>query len=171
MPDKKDKRDRKSYNARRRELYRRPEYKSKITQKHSEYRKAHPIDDKRRERNKIFNSQPKHRYDLLVRHCKKHSYDITITFEQYKEICDLPCVYCDDKMCATKIRRGWSLDRIDNNKGYHMDNVSPCCGICNCMRGNFLTVDEMKFVIKTLLQYREEHNIPPNPHHRFKASK
>ena len=170
MPNKKDTRDRTAYNARRKELYNRPEYKAKITQKHKEYRETHPIDDERRERIKITNSQPKHRYDLLSRFCKKNNRELTITLEQYEKICDLPCVYCDDKMCAIKVRRGCGLDRIDNNRGYHIDNVNPCCGICNCMRGNYLTVEEMKFVIINLLKYRTENNIQPNPSFRHKAS-
>lgn len=48
-------------------------------------------------------------------------------------------------------------DRIDNNKGHSIDNVVPCCNICNTVRGNNFTVDEMKLLgslIKKIINNR-----------------
>jgi hypothetical protein len=39
---------------------------------------------------------------------------------------------------------GRGLDRIDNSKGYSIDNVLPCCYVCNCARNDNFTVEEMK---------------------------
>ena len=35
------------------------------------------------------------------------------------------------------------IDRIDNNKGYTMDNVVPCCEICNNAKKN---LSKVKFI-------------------------
>lgn len=47
------------------------------------------------------------------------------------------------------------MDRIDNNIGYTYNNVLPCCGTCNKIRGDRLTVDEMKYVMEKLIEYRK----------------
>jgi hypothetical protein len=54
-----------------------------------------------------------------------------------------PCSYC-----GTKDHIG--CDRIDNNKGHTKDNVIPCCYVCNTVRGNNFTVDEMKILGKCI---------------------
>lgn len=33
------------------------------------------------------------------------------------------------------------IDRIDSNRGYHIDNCVPCCGVCNKMKSS-MTTDE-----------------------------
>ena len=35
------------------------------------------------------------------------------------------------------------VDRIDNARGYELDNIRPCCGPCNAIRGSILTAAEM----------------------------
>lgn len=75
-----------------------------------------------------------------------------ITKEQFRALCELPCHYCGvlpnefsatsgwantskrGKMKSGKFLSEWKyngLDRIDSDKGYTLDNVVPCCGICN----------------------------------------
>lgn len=82
----------------------------------------------------------------------KNGVEFSITKEQFKSLCESACFYCGvlpDEFSATsgwcniskrgKIKSGkyiseWKyngLDRIDPNKGYTLDNVVPCCGICN----------------------------------------
>lgn len=43
---------------------------------------------------------------------------------------------------------------MDNSKGYVLGNVSACCGECNVIRSNKLTVAETKVVISALWAYR-----------------
>jgi hypothetical protein len=64
---------------------------------------------------------------------------------------DPPCIYCGLLIRAT----GSGLDRIDNSKDYTIDNVNPCCGTCNDIRGDNLTVEEMKVAMNAVLQHRK----------------
>ena len=73
-----------------------------------------------------------------------------LTEEQFKEITQKDCYYCGAKpnnISKAKGRFGSykynGIDRIDNNKGYTINNVVPCCKICNQAKGN-LTLQEFK---------------------------
>ena len=41
-------------------------------------------------------------------------------------------------------------DRLDNSKPYTIDNIVPCCGACNAIKGSILTDAEMREVGKVL---------------------
>lgn len=49
-----------------------------------------------------------------------------------------PCTYCGTT------NRPIGADRIDNDKGHTKDNVVPCCKICNKVKNNIFTIEEMK---------------------------
>jgi len=78
---------------------------------------------------------------------------VQLTREEYCEIFknDPPCIYCNSLIRST----GSGLDRIDNSKVYTIDNVNPCCGVCNDIRGDNLTVEEMKVAMNAILNYRD----------------
>lgn len=48
------------------------------------------------------------------------------------------------------------VDRVDNLKGYEIDNVVPCCRECNTMKHDSLSYDEMKAVAIFLKEYRRK---------------
>lgn len=61
------------------------------------------------------------------------------------------CYYCkrsiedvlrdNDK---TKIRaKRLTIDRVDNNKGYEINNIVLCCYRCNSIKGDYFTKEEM----------------------------
>lgn len=58
-------------------------------------------------------------------------------------IMNRPCYYCGGEGPI-------GCDRIDNNKGHTRDNVVPACGLCNIVRGDNFTSDEMKVLGKTI---------------------
>jgi len=73
-----------------------------------------------------------------------------LTEEQFAEITQKNCYYCgakpnniskDSKSYGEYIYNG--IDRIDSNKGYTIDNVVPCCKICNIAKG-VLTMQEFR---------------------------
>lgn len=61
------------------------------------------------------------------------------------------CSYCGtDKYIG--------CDRIDNSKGHTKDNVIPCCHVCNTIRGDNFTVDEMKKLGKCVSEINKDRN-------------
>ena len=58
--------------------------------------------------------------------------------------------------CGSQLNKGgYSLDRIDNSKGYSEDNVLPCCWNCNSLRRNKLSVEETIKIIQLLKDLRK----------------
>ena len=60
------------------------------------------------------------------------------------------CHYCGAAPSQTHNRKTWNgnyiyngLDRADNTKGYTVDNVVPCCKVCNGAKGT-MTVEEFR---------------------------
>lgn len=78
-----------------------------------------------------------------------------ITFEDYCSFLNKNCYYCDGLLGST-VFYGSGLDRIDNSRGYFFDNVCSCCKYCNSLRNNFLSVEETKLLVKTLIDHRNK---------------
>lgn len=85
---------------------------------------------------------------------KERDQSFTLTEEQFKKLTQQDCHYCGAKPNNVINQEGNfgeyiynGLDRIDSNKGYVMDNVVPCCKICNSAKSN-LTLQEYKSWIK-----------------------
>lgn len=55
------------------------------------------------------------------------------------------CIYCGSN-------KNVGCDRINNNFGHTIDNTVPACYICNTVRSNLFTVDEMKLLGKVIEQ-------------------
>ncbi len=79
-----------------------------------------------------------------------------LTFEQYAPFLALPCHYCKGPLDLS----GVGLDRKDNERGYEIDNVLPCCGDCNRTRGDRLTVEETEAAIAAVLELRRKMSAP-----------
>lgn len=79
---------------------------------------------------------------------KKRGYSYELTEEQFAELTQKNCYYCGAKPKGHYGKYIYSgIDRIDNDKGYVMDNVVPCCKFCNRKKSN-LTLQEFKNWIK-----------------------
>ena len=70
---------------------------------------------------------------------KRKGYEYKLTEEQFKELTQKDCFYCGTKPNNMANNKQYTsgeyiyngIDRIDNNKGYTIDNVVPCCFVCN----------------------------------------
>jgi hypothetical protein len=68
---------------------------------------------------------------------KEKGFVCTLTPNWIKEnIISKSCIYCGDT-------ENIGCDRIDNTKGHTQDNVIPCCYICNIVKNNIFTCEEM----------------------------
>jgi hypothetical protein len=71
----------------------------------------------------------------------KRKKDWTLTLEQYLSIIGNNCKYCNGSVAE---ETGHSLDRIDNERGYHFDNVNICCKDCNRRRSKSMSAVEFE---------------------------
>lgn len=58
----------------------------------------------------------------------------SLSLEQFKVIVTQPCLYCGD---FDSDRHYTGIDRVDNTRGYVLDNCVPCCKVCNYMKRNY----------------------------------
>lgn len=83
--------------------------------------------------------KPKARFAEAKRIAVKREIPWGITLEEYLVLRDKPCFYCGAPLPVW----GHGLDRKDNDQGYFVENVVPCCGDCNAARGDRFTHQEM----------------------------
>ena len=96
---------------------------------------------------------------------KRRKLEFNLTKEDFKEIIKKDCVYCGEKPKQI-IRKnnyyngsyiGNGIDRIDNDKGYSVDNCVPCCGRCNRAKMEE-SVSDFKKWISQLINYHNGGN-------------
>jgi hypothetical protein len=73
------------------------------------------------------------RYSYYKYEAKKDHREFSLTFDEFCRFWSKPCWYCNKKISSI------GLDRIDNNIGYRIDNVVPCCRDCNTVKNKFTT--------------------------------
>lgn len=114
--------------------------------------------------NKFINNDPKMSSAKTIFNSKYN--DGNLTFEQFIEISQKNCFYCNispsnstnrlDSKCRNDRRKRDNqfsgeigtfvyngLDRVDSSQGHDLNNVVSCCYACNWSKSN-LTVDEFK---------------------------
>ena len=88
-------------------------------------------------------------YKGYQHNAKKRDRAFELTKEDFSFLTKMNCFYCGDKPFQVKEMRHREgqgdyeyngLDRIDPTKGYTLDNVVPCCGVCNWMKRDYQMV-------------------------------
>lgn len=92
------------------------------------------------------------RFSSLKCKAKSFGIDFKLTKAQWLTIIKDPCFYCKGYFPPSET--GGGLDRIDNARGYILDNVVPCCTICNKTKNNYFTLEETSLMIKTVIELR-----------------
>lgn len=87
----------------------------------------------------------KHR-QIVYRHRKRWDCPL-ISLEDFTKIVNMPCTYCGGEN-TTK-----GVDRIENEKGYTIQNSTSCCKRCNYVKNNW-SVDEFILHINKICQYQ-----------------
>jgi hypothetical protein len=115
--------------------------------------------EKIREQNRVSRQKrittDKGRFMIARLKAKERKLDFDLSLEDFTRISKLPCHYCNDKLCGKKILTGCHLDRIDNSKGYTLDNVLSCGQLCNSIRMDILTVEETEDAVVAIIAGRE----------------
>ena len=80
---------------------------------------------------------------------KGRSLSFNLTFDEFLQISSQNCYYCNNVPSNT-YRHRWGIqnhfiyqgiDRLNNNVGYELDNIVPCCEICNKAKRD-LTIEQ-----------------------------
>lgn len=79
----------------------------------------------------------------------------SLTKSEFKTLVDKNCYYCGsapsnvarDKTCNGEYTYN-GLDRIENDKGYQLDNVVPCCAKCNTAKSTMSKKEFLTHVVK-----------------------
>lgn len=111
---------------------------------------------KRAKKNKIrnkFSRTVKGKFGYGKSKAKLRGIPFNLDFNTYEKLLQQGCHYCD-KDLTTEV--GVGLDRIDNNKGYIKDNVIPCCGNHNKLRGDYLSVKETEVAVCAVLALKNK---------------
>jgi len=114
-----------------------------------------------KEYNKKFGKEqertPKKRFSNLKSQAKKRGLEFNLSLEEFSAEISKPCMYCNNILGKKSVTSG-GLDRMDNSKGYVVDNICSCCGHCNAIKCEYLSCDEMKEVVKLIIKMRNLKN-------------
>lgn len=85
-----------------------------------------------------------------------------LTREEFNLLVAMPCHYCEAPPSNELKRAAYrdavfyyqGLDRKDNARGYTRENVVPCCGRCNWLKGPNITYTEMRLLSGELKRMR-----------------
>jgi len=113
-------------------------------------------DDKRSNRERVYKREcyvyPQTFMNHYIKGAKKRDISFELTLEQFGDMVKKPCHYCN----YIKEGEANGIDRVDNDKGYHLDNCVACCGICNRMKLNY----HVDFFLQKIRQIAT--NTPPS---------
>lgn len=106
-------------------------------------------------------------HDVIRRYKKnaaERGYVWDLTVEQFLEITQKNCYYCGggpSNLTRTRSKNYLfhyiynGIDRVDNDKGYHIDNIVPCCIYCNSAKRDKSLI-EFENWINQLISYRKK---------------
>ena len=83
-------------------------------------------------------------YHEYLKRSKKSKIEFNLSKGDCKNFYNVKCYYCGEDY------KGLGIDRIDNNLGYIVENVRPCCKFCNFMKH---TSTEFEFYNRILKIY------------------
>lgn len=101
-------------------------------------------------------------FNTYKRNAAKRGYEFLLTKEQFYNIIIQDCTNCGTKAYQKeKVHHHkfspWftytGIDRIDNTKGYTIENSEACCTICNKAKG-ILTAEQFQIWINNLIEFQ-----------------
>lgn len=77
-------------------------------------------------------------YTEYKNRASKKNLDFVLSRDEYLSLITQDCYLCGKQSNSQHLN---GIDRIDNNKGYMMENVKSCCANCNYMKKNYILED------------------------------
>lgn len=99
------------------------------------------------------------RYNVYRKGAKTRNLDFNLTRDEFSLITSQPCHYCGEYSGIYFDEKYSGVDRIDSSLGYNIDNVVPCCDMCNRMKLDY-NLDIWINKMKQILNHMEEINEP-----------
>lgn len=116
------------------------------------YSKTHKMSDESKANSKVQRATDSGRFVYAKNKCKQLGQDWNLTKEEFTEVTNQSCFYCGGELPEF----GKGLDRLDNDKGYSMSNIVPCCTVCNRVKGDHFTKEQMIELRPFLIKFKEE---------------
>ncbi len=96
------------------------------------------------------------RFSNYKARAKKDNRIFNINIDKFKNITNKQCEYCGGYSDSDIDEQFCGIDRIDSSMGYVVDNIVPCCYICNMMKAS-LTYDEFTNHVKKIAHRLKQH--------------
>lgn len=85
---------------------------------------------------------------------KHRELEFCISKIEFLRLTQQPCYFCGvmhSNLCVTPrgYPEGWKyngVDRVDNTKGYTLDNCVPCCRQCNFSKSNYTKIEFLNWI-------------------------
>jgi len=103
-------------------------------------------------------------YNDYRKSARRKSLSFELTFEKFVILASQNCSYCGEppktKRYTSSRNSGYcvlnGLDRMNNHKGYTLDNVTPCCSQCNYFKLT-MNVSEFKQLIHKITNHQPDY--------------
>lgn len=106
-------------------------------------------------------------YNIYKRSAFINNRIFILTKEEFKKLTSNNCAYCNNppkSISKSRINGDYvynGIDRVDNNRGYELDNCVPCCETCNKMKLSMSLNDFIKHIQRinnqtTYAQYQNQ---------------
>lgn len=97
-------------------------------------------------------------YNKYIESAKRRNYNFELTKDNFKQLTSRKCYYCSIEPKQDSYSNGSKtsnyiyngIDRIDNTKGYIIDNVRTCCKICNFAKRNLTEYEFKEWIIRVI---------------------
>lgn len=125
-------------------------FKEELSIRKRKYRLKNKESIKIKSKNYYINNREKMLISTYYKNDKLKNLNCDLTEEWLKEnITNKECYYCGDT-------KNLGCDRIDNTIGHTKNNCIPCCPICNRVRLNIFSVNEMKKIGSLIKEIKQE---------------
>lgn len=106
--------------------------------------------------NQCQHESKENRYNIYKKNAKKRNIEFHLSKEEFYSITSKPCNYCGGYSRVDLNGDAYNgVDRIDSNKDYTIDNVVPCCDVCNKMKLDYSTDFFLNHINKIIKHMKE----------------